>query len=94
MKKPKRLGKMGTIKTIGSLKRRVAPSSKAARPSTVESHAYDPETGHLTVTFHGGRQYRYEGVDKATAQGFRKADSQGGYLHRHVIGKFSATKIG
>lgn len=90
MKKPRSIGKMKTIK---SLRRRAAPAAKQ-RSSTVESHAYDPETGHLTVTFHGGRQYRYEGVDKATAHGLGKADSQGGYLHRHVIGKFSATKIG
>lgn len=89
MKKPRSIGK---IKTIGSLKRK--PLVKARAPaSSVEAHDYSPETGHLTVTFRGGRRYRYEGVDQKTADGLRKSESRGSYLHRHVIGKFDATKI-
>ena len=67
-----------------------APSSSG---SNILAHEYDPETNHLTVTFAGGRQYRYSGVSQEIASGLNKADSKGRYLHASVIGKFPATKI-
>lgn len=72
-----------------------APSSPkaASRSSNIQAHEYSPETGHLTVTFAGGRKYRYEGVDAKTASGMDDATSRGSYLHSNVIGKFDATKI-
>jgi hypothetical protein len=84
-----------TIKKIGSLKREPSVKNRAiaARVTSIEAHDYSPETGHLTVTFSGGRRYRYKGVDQKTAESFRDADSQGRFLHSHVIGKFDATKI-
>lgn len=86
------MNKIGKIKTIQTVaKRKPAPPVK--RRSNISAHDYDPETGHLTVTFHGGRRYRYEGVDRKTAEGLRDAASQGTYLHAHVIGKFDATKL-
>jgi hypothetical protein len=69
------------------------PIKKSARASSVEAHHYNPETGHLTVTFRGGRQYRYEGVDQKTADGLAGSESKGRFLHSSVIGKFDATKI-
>lgn len=87
--------KIGKIKTIGTLKRK--PSAKnrgiAARVTSIDAHDYSPETGHLTVTFRGGRKYRYEGVDQKTAEGFRDAESQGRFLHANIIGKFDHVKI-
>lgn len=65
----------------------------AARISQIEDHQYSPETGHLTVTFAGGRSYRYEGVSQDTADGLASAESKGRYLHASVIGKHSAVKI-
>lgn len=73
-----------------------APATKTTARragSNVQGHEYSPETGHLTVTFHGGRQYRYEGVDKELAEKFRDSSSQGSFLHSHIIGKHDATKI-
>jgi hypothetical protein len=63
------------------------------KKQTVLRHHYDPAKKHLTVTFHGGRRYRYENVDEATAAGLAKAPSKGSYLHSAVIGKFDATKL-
>lgn len=60
----------------------------------VLSHHYDPAAGHLTVTFHGGRVYRYHGVDPTTASRLAEASSKGSFLHAAVIGKFRHTKIG
>lgn len=61
--------------------------------SHIEDHKYCAETGHLTVTFAGGRSYRYEGVSQETADGLASAESKGRYLHASVIGKHSAVKI-
>jgi hypothetical protein len=70
------------------------PKTKALASSNVTDHSYSPETGHLTVTFHGGRSYRYEGVSKETAKGLEDAGSAGQFLNSHVIGKHHAVKIG
>lgn len=66
---------------------------KPARRSNVSTSAYDPETGHLTVTFHNGRRYRYEGVSPELAEEFKGAGSPGGFLHAHIIGKFKGGEI-
>lgn len=70
------------------------PGKASTRPTNILSHQYSPETGHLTVTFHGGRQYRYEGVGKADAEAFAQAESKGRHLNAHIIGKFPHSKIG
>jgi hypothetical protein len=84
--------KIRTITKIGSLKRKPPVKARAASTNVLD-HSYSPETGHLTVTFSGGRQYRYEGIDQKTADGLGSAESKGRFLHSHVIGKFDATKI-
>jgi hypothetical protein len=84
--------KIRTITKIGSLKRKPPVKARAASTNVLD-HSYSPETGHLTVTFHGGRQYRYEGVDQKTADGLGSADSKGSFLHTHILGQFRATKI-
>lgn len=91
MKKPT------TLKQLAArTRKRPTPATKTTARragSNVSGHEYSPETGHLTVTFHGGRQYRYSGVDKELAERFRDSSSQGSFLHSHIIGKFDATKI-
>jgi len=70
---------------------------KGSRPASNSSHvsstSYDHETGQLIIEFTGGRRYRYDDVSPETASGIDKADSIGRYLHAHVIGKHSVTKI-
>lgn len=63
------------------------------RPSSIEDHSYSPETGQLTVTFRGGRTYRYDGVPQEIADGLERTPSKGTFMHTSVIGKFSHTKI-
>jgi hypothetical protein len=65
----------------------------AASSSNIQDHSYSPETGQLTITYRGGRQYRYEGVSKEIAAGLDKADSKGRYMHAHVIDKHDAVKL-
>lgn len=74
-------------------KRKAAPSARPDPGSNIEAHEYSPETGHLTVTFKGGRKYRYEDVPQDIADGMKGAQSKGSYMHASVIGKFTATKI-
>lgn len=73
------------------------PPIKGSRPSSNSSHvtatSYDPELGHLDVTFAGGRKYRYTGVSKEIGSGIAGSDSLGRYLHAHVIGKHAFEKL-
>lgn len=66
---------------------------KPSRRQNITAHEYCPETAHLTVTFHDGRQYRYEGVPLAIGNAMRGAQSLGKFLHTHIIGKYNHTKI-
>jgi hypothetical protein len=62
--------------------------------SNIEAHDYDPETGQLSITYRGGRRYRYDGVPPELAMGLKIADSMGAFLHRHIIDKFPAVRLG
>lgn len=91
MKRPPRMPRIKTIATTA--KRKLPIKETSARGSGIEDHDYDPGTGHLTVTFRGGRRYRYECVDQETADRFGRAESQGRFLHANIAGKFDASKI-
>lgn len=60
------------------------PRPLKAQSSNVVSFIHDPETNHLTVTFHGGRIYRYDHVSAETHDGLRKAESKGDFLNKHI----------
>lgn len=60
---------------------------------SVTTHTYNPDTHDLDVTFHGNRTYRYSGVPHDKAASFRDAESQGTFLHKHIIGKHDATAL-
>jgi hypothetical protein len=85
--------KMPTIKKIGTVaKRKPAPKAGSTGPNVI-SHEYSPETGQLSVTFHHGARYVYHDVPTEIANEFKSAGGSGSYLHRHVIGKFDATRL-
>jgi hypothetical protein len=69
------------------------PVNPAASSSNILNHDYSPETGQLTITYRGGRQYRYDGVSEEVAAGLDKAGSKGRYLHAYVIDKHDAVKL-
>lgn len=68
--------------------------SKTERRRNVTAQHYDPETGALTITFHSGKKYRYDGVPKDLADRIQDHPSPGGFLHSHIIGKFDHTILG
>lgn len=74
-------------------RKRSSPPAKPSKGSSIESHSYSAETGQLTVTYRGGRKYRYDKIDPDTAAGLDNSDSKGSYLHASIIGKFPHTKI-
>lgn len=88
-----KLPKPPKLRSMPVTHRRKKSAPAKAAGSHIEAHDYSPETGHLTITFPGGRSYRYEGVDKETAAGLDGADSKGRYLASNIIGKFPHTKI-
>jgi hypothetical protein len=59
------------------------PKQTPQRPNHVTDHSYDEETGALTVTFHNGKRYRYDGVDKDLAADFARTGS-GSFLRRNI----------
>ena len=102
MKKPPRMPRIGKIQTTAAKgvtsKRRPSSTpplkgSPPARSPSVASSSYSPETGHLTVTYRGGRTYRYAGLEPEKYKDFCDCDSQGRWLHEHVIGKLDHERV-
>jgi hypothetical protein len=84
--------RMKKIRTINHAPLR-KPGPKPVTSSHIEAHEYDHAKKLLTVTFKGGRKYRYHDVDASTAKGLAKAPSKGSFMHASVIGKFRHDKI-
>ncbi|MBA3831648.1 MAG: KTSC domain-containing protein [Chthoniobacterales bacterium] len=88
---------MPKLKSPRKPARKARSPIKRSTPSSNNSHvagtSYNPETGHLDVTFSNGRRYRYHGVTKETAAGLGSAASTGGFLARDVIGKHRHEKL-
>jgi hypothetical protein len=97
MSKLPRLGKPKSLKKPASMPKLKRRSPIKATPAPSSSHvastSFDPDLGHLTVDFGGGRRYRYSGVSKETAESVAADRSTGSALHRLVIGKHDAVKI-
>ncbi len=63
------------------------------RPSSIETHSYDPELKQLLITFSSGARYRYYDIEPDLYAEFEAADSRGRFLHGRIINKFPALKI-
>jgi hypothetical protein len=71
-----------------------APATEPAPSSNILAHSYSPETEQLTITYRGGRQYRYDGVPEEIADRLAGLTEQkGAFVHQHIIDKYPATKI-
>jgi hypothetical protein len=57
------------------------PPQTRQRPKHIKDYSYDAEAQTLTVTFHNGKRYRYDGVSSQLADGFQ---GSGSYLRQHV----------
>lgn len=85
--------KMRKMLGITQLRRNKPKLLPEPRGPSVEHHDYSPETGHLIVTFRGGRQYRYEGVAQETADGLAKAESKGSFINSHIAGRHKIVSL-
>lgn len=57
--------------------------------SNVLQASYDDTSRTLEVAYGDGGIYTYENVPPEVWAGFKGADSKGGYLHRHVKGRYN-----
>lgn len=56
--------------------------------------AVDFEDNVLTVLFRNGTKYQYAGVPQAVFRGLLDSPSKGGYLARHIKGRYQYRRIG
>lgn len=54
--------------------------------TAISKIGYDVKEKKLSVLFHHGRQYEYEGVSEDTFKNFLKAPSVGKYYNQHIKG--------
>ena len=64
---------------------------KSIKSSQIDSIGHDGNT--LAVKFKNGGTYHYHGVSATQFSDMQKAESIGGYLHKHIKPKSKFTKI-
>lgn len=64
-----------------------------ATSSYLSSAEYDAEERLLTITFHSGAVYGYQGVSWEVWRGLTSAPSAGQYFHRHIKGRYGHEDI-
>ena len=62
--------------------------------SQVKAIGHDPATNTLTVQFHTGSTYTYDGVDAKTYDAMLNAKSIGKFLGAEIKGKYKYKKVG
>lgn len=63
------------------------------KSSNVLSLGYDANARRLTVSFHGGSVYAYDGVGPELYERLRTAPSVGKYLHSQIVPHYRATQM-
>lgn len=61
---------------------------KPVNSSSISHVGHDPATGVLSVKFHNGKTYQYEGVSSDQAADMLKAESIGRHFMGNIRGKF------
>lgn len=69
------------------------PQMTEAKSSTIHSHGYDEPTSTMTIKFHSGSTYRYEGVSPEDYAAFAGAESVGKHFGAHIRNKYSGSKV-
>jgi lysyl-tRNA synthetase class 2 len=59
--------------------------------SNLRAVGHDGRT--LTIEFHGGRIYEYDGVPREEFLGLLQAGSPGGYFHAHIKDRYHSNRI-
>jgi KTSC domain len=60
------------------------PALTPVKSSAMKAYAYEPHTGTLTVEFHSGKRWAYEGVSLERATAFEGAASKGRYFSDQI----------
>lgn len=66
----------------------MASLSFAPQSSHITQVDWDGDTDTLTVTFNDGRAYDYFNVPGSVARDFQATGSAGGFLQRHIKGRY------
>jgi hypothetical protein len=62
------------------------------KSSNLESGHYDSATRRLTIKFKSGGSWHYADVDQKHWEAMQKADSVGGYFHKHIKSAHKAVR--
>lgn len=66
---------------------------KPVKSSNIEAVGYDAATRKLTVHFKNGSKHDYADVPADTHAAMMKADSVGGFFHKHVRSAFKSSRV-
>lgn len=61
--------------------------------TTISHFTHDEQSGLLTVRFHNGANYAYQGVPVELAKAFQMAPSKGQFLAKEIRPRYRHTKI-
>jgi hypothetical protein len=61
--------------------------------SDIASIGYDEKQRALEVEFHGGRIYRYQGVEPDVYKHFKRADSHGQYFNSFINNRYKYQRV-
>lgn len=64
-----------------------------SKSSNIRAIEYEPDASRLTIDFHSGGRYAYDGVTAAEHDTFTRAASHGKHFHAHIKGKYPTTKL-
>lgn len=65
---------------------------KPVKSGSIAAVGHDPKTGILSVQFHSGQTYHYEGVSAADAAKLHGAESVGRHFMQNIRGSFKVKK--
>lgn len=65
----------------------------SVQSSQIAEVGYDEATRTLRIRFHSGGTWSYAGVPAQTHRTLVTTDSVGSFFHRHVRGRYRATKL-
>lgn len=58
------------------------------KSKAIIGHGYDAASKTMALQFKGGKVYHHLGVSPETYAGLQEAESKGGYVAKHITGKF------
>lgn len=56
--------------------------------TAIRAIEHNPDNNEMLVTFQSGQRYRYDNVDRKTAEAFAQADSKGRFFNQRLGGLY------